>query len=133
MACGCGGRKSYAAVVRNGTPAPQASPFMGGMMSTNDACTQDNTVKIRYNGPTGNHLVASPLRKFTSYGMHTNGDIFCVHVDDQATVPQVFVKIKEEQPAEPVVVEPEPAMTAAVATEVVVEENKAPARRKKEK
>ncbi len=97
-------------------------------MSINDACTEDNTIKIRYAGPVGNHLVASPLRKFSSYGMHTNGDVFCVHVDDQATVPHVFVKLEAQAP-DPVVVEPAPA----AATEETVEENKAPARRKKER
>lgn len=97
-------------------------------MSVNDTCTQDNTIKIRYAGPVGNHLVASPLRKFSSYGMHTNGDIFCVHVDDQRTVPHIF-ELVEDAPAEaPVVVEPEPAVAA-----VEPIENEAPKRRKKER
>lgn len=94
-------------------------------MSVNDTCREDNTIKIRYAGPTGNHLVASPLRKFSSYGMHTNGDVFCVHVDDQATVPQVFVLVEDA----PVVVEPEPAAVVAESSE----NNEAPKRRKKER
>ena len=108
-------------------------------MSINDTCTQDNTIKVRYAGPTGNHLVASPLRKFSSYGMHTNGDVFCVHVDDQATVPHVFVLIEDVPSTGPVVVEPEPAAAVAASEDVpaaaAVEptENEAPKRRKKER
>ncbi len=111
-------------------------------MSINDTCREDNTVKIRYAGPTGNHLVASPLRKFSSYGMHTNGDVFCVHIDDQATVPHVFVLIEDVPSAGPVVVEPAPAAETATAESKPApaaaaaepsENSEAPKRRKKER
>ena len=85
-----------------------------------DVCREDNTVRVRYNGPVGKHIVSSPLRKFPSYGFHTNGDIFCVHVDDVATAPNVFVLLAPEPEPEPepagVVVTPAPA-AAAVTTE----------------
>lgn len=106
-------------------------------MSINDACREDNTIKIRYAGPTGNHLVASPLRKFSSYGMHTNGDVFCVHVDDQATVPHIFVLVEDVPAADPVVIEP---ASAAAVIDAAVDassepnvSNEAPKRRKKER
>ena len=117
MACGCGGRKSVSAAVRNGV-APAATPFMGGKFDMADVCREDNTVRVRYNGPVGKHIVSSPLRKFPSYGFHTNGDIFCVHVDDVATAPNVFVLLAPEPESDPagVVVTPAPA-AAAVTTE----------------
>lgn len=93
--CGCS-KKSFSAVTKSNGAVPQAAPFMGGQLSMGNLCNQDNMVKIRYGGPTGNHLVGSPLRKVGTYGMHTNGDVFCVHVDDQRTAPGVFILLDEE-------------------------------------
>jgi len=90
---------------------------------SNNVCTQDNTIRIRYAGAVGNHLVPSPLRKFPSYGMHTNGDIFCVHIDDQRTAPAIFVLIEEpkvEAPAPVAAPTEEPIATVASAPETVV-------------
>jgi hypothetical protein len=75
-------------------------------------------VRVRYDGPVGNHLVGSPLRKVQTYGMHTRGDVFCVHQDDQRTAPVVFVLLVEEK-APP---EPEPVVDEVTPEEPGVEE-----------
>lgn len=56
-------------------------------------------VKIRYDGPIGTHLVVSPLRRVPTYGLHTRGDIFEVHEQDQQAAPNVFrlVEVKKVQ------------------------------------
>lgn len=101
--CGCN-KKSFSALGSNGSGvAAQATPYVGGQLNVNDMCDQDNMVRVRYDGPVGNHLVGSPLRKFRTYGMHTRGDVFCVHRDDQRTAPAVFVLLEEPKP------DPEPA------------------------
>ena len=53
-------------------------------------CVDSAFVAIKYKGPVGMHMVYSPLKKAPHYGMHTFGDIFCVHADDQATLPDLF-------------------------------------------
>lgn len=83
-----------------------------------DLCDRDNFVRIRYAGPTGNHVVPSPLRKVNGYGMHTRGQEFCVHFDDQRAAPNIFVLVKDEP--EPVV--PAPAEPEAEPTEEPVAE-----------
>ena len=62
----------------------------------------DNMVPIVYRGGRGRHLVPSPLRKVPNYGMHTYGDTFCVHFDDQAKLPGVFEKLELKQPPPPI-------------------------------
>lgn len=79
-------------------------------------CVDSAFVAIKYMGPVGMHMVYSPLKKAPHYGMHTFGDIFCVHADDQATMPNLFelsapVSVSEQEP----VVEPEPVVVAAAA------------------
>ena len=80
----------------------------GYVMST--LCDRPEMVKIVYRGSRGKHIVPSPLRKVRNYGMHTYGDIFCVHFDDQKTAPNWFELYVEPEPEvkpepEPVVVE----------------------------
>lgn len=79
-------------------------------------CVDSAFVAIKYKGPVGMHMVYSPLKKAPHYGMHTFGDIFCVHADDQATLPSLFelsapVSVSEQEP----VVEPEPVVVVAAA------------------
>lgn len=47
-------------------------------------------VEIVYHGYGGTHLVLSPNRLFTSYGLHQRGDVFKVHVNDQRSAPSLF-------------------------------------------
>ena len=82
----------------------------GYVMST--LCNQPEMVRVVYRGSRGKHIVPSPLRKVRNYGMHTYGDIFCVHFDDQKTAPNWFElyvepepEVEQEPEAEPVVVE----------------------------
>lgn len=79
----------------------------------------DDYVKIRYNGPVGNHYVYSPGKKVTSYGMHTSGDYFCVHVGDQQMAPRIFVPLEESAPppAPPIAPALVPALTAEFTNE----------------
>ena len=109
MACGCGKRR----VAPQASPGPMSAPFAsavpmqaGYVMST--LCNQPEMVKVVYRGSRGKHIVPSPLRKVRNYGMHTYGDVFCVHFDDQKTAPtwfELYVEPEPEVPAEP---EPEP-------------------------
>ena len=71
-------------------------------------CGQPNTVRIRYSGSVGTHLVPSPMKRYPNYGLHTNGDVFCVSVVDQEVAPGSFVLLPEE----PIVVSPAPPVTA---------------------
>lgn len=70
-------------------------------------------VKIKYNGPVGNHFVLSPNRLTRTYGMHTRGDEFAVFLQDQRSKPQIFVLVEEPSEARDAVpteiVIPEPA------------------------
>ena len=117
MACGCGKRK----VAPQASPGPMSAPFAsavpmqaGYVMST--LCNQPEMVKVVYRGSRGKHIVPSPLRKVRNYGMHTYGDVFCVHFDDQKTAPtwfELYVEPEPEVPAEPEP-EPEPVVEAPV-------------------
>lgn len=53
-------------------------------------------VLIEYNGYVGNHMVLSPRKFFKSYGLHSKGDRFKVHVEDQKAAPAIFVLVVEE-------------------------------------
>lgn len=104
--CGCSKAKSFSALNSTNGAVPAAAPFMGGQLNVDDLCKQDNMVRVRYSGPTGNHLVSSPMRKFPTYGMHTNGDVFCVAAADQRAAPTIFVLLEEPKVEEPKVEEP---------------------------
>ena len=60
-------------------------------------CVDPAFVVIKYKGPVGSHMVYSPLKKVVNYSMHTFGDVFCVHADDQATLPDLF-ELQAEAP-----------------------------------
>lgn len=95
MGCGCRGGGHSTSTPQMSVMTPQNNGISGGY-SVKDFCEQENMVKVKYNGPIGTHIVPSPLRKFTNYGMHTNGDIFCVHVDDQRMAPYLFEPIVDD-------------------------------------
>lgn len=81
-------------------------------------CVDSAFVAIKYKGPVGMHMVYSPLKKAPHYGMHTFGDIFCVHADDQATLPDLFelnAPVVVPAPAPEPVAEPEPEPVVAAA------------------
>lgn len=82
------------------------SPFLAGETSVMEC--PDNFVAIRYDGPVGRHFVHSPLRKVTNYGLHSFGDAFCVHADDQRTIPNIFRLAAPEDPEPEPAPEPEP-------------------------
>lgn len=104
-----------------------------GVVMIDGKCDGD-FVKVRYAGPTGRHLVYSPLKKVANYGMHTTGDLLCVHPDDQRTVPTIFVLVVEEAPVEKPVAapEPEPEPEPEPAPEEVAEPPKPKSKRQKE-
>jgi hypothetical protein len=52
-------------------------------------------VKIKYTGGVGNHIVHSPTRTVLHYGLHTRGDVFEVHINDQRERPALFVLVPE--------------------------------------
>lgn len=88
MVCkSCGGRKAAPSAT------PSAAPAMSRSVSSNNtsAFSGPDFVEITYNGPVGNHMVLSPRRFFKNYGMHTKGDTFRVHVEDQKAAPIIFV------------------------------------------
>lgn len=118
MACGCGKRK----VAPQASPGPMSAPFAssvpmqaGYVMST--LCDRPEMVKIVYRGSRGKHIVPSPLRKVRNYGMHTYGDIFCVHFDDQKTAPNWFELYVEPEPEVKPAPEPEPEPEPVVVEE----------------
>ena len=89
-------------------------------------------VEIQYAGPVGTHLVPSPTRKVSTYGMHTRGDTFLVHQADQENSPNIFVLAAQPQhqavapPAEKnMQAAPAPFESGAFLTKEVVEEEDA--------
>lgn len=114
--CGCS-KKSFAALRQQNGAVPAAAPYMGGALMARNLCDQENMVRVRYDGPSGNHLVPSPTRKVRTYGMHTHGDEFCVHFEDADAVPAVFVRLLEPEPEPEVVTEGQLDEELAVAAE----------------
>jgi hypothetical protein len=94
--CGCNKRKSSFSAGQTAAPQQLGSRSM----ARKEAPAQAKLVTVTYNGPVGNHLVASPTRKRPTYGMHTNGDVFEVYAADQEAAPKMFVLAEEL--AEPV-------------------------------
>lgn len=77
-------------------------------------------IEILYAGYVGVHVVLSPRRFVQSYGLHTGGDRFKVHVEDQKAAPTLFQLIPPEPVAEPVSApEPETAPVVEPVAEVV--------------
>lgn len=99
----------------------------------NDLCDQENMVKIIYRGPVGVHVVPSPLRKVRNYGMHTYGDVFCVHFSDQEANPTLFELYEEPTPAAAPVTEEKPKEEVKEEVKEETKEEAAPTRRVKNK
>ena len=57
---------------------------------SNQAFDGVDFVEIVYRGYVGMHMVLSPRRFFSSYGLHTYGDRFRVHIEDQKAAPILF-------------------------------------------
>lgn len=82
----------------------------GAPVANGKALTQEDTVRIEYLGPLGQHAVIGPVTK-QNYGRRANGDIFFVYVPDQQAAPNKFqVLVEVGQTIESTAVPPPPEL-----------------------
>jgi hypothetical protein len=64
-------------------------------MSSSSGSGEYGKVRVRYNGPIGNHRVVG-LATRTKYGRHKRGDVFWVQREDVEANPDVFIVLGDD-------------------------------------
>lgn len=113
MACGSCGRSRGS--TRSVSPAASARTIYGAepmarSQTRSLAPADEGYVRVRYNGPHGNHYITSPTKKVRHYGYGGNGLELSVHPEDAARRPDLFQLIE----VEPVAAQDEPIIGTAV-------------------